>query len=33
MLAAGVPERVIMEILGHSRLDMTMLYSHVLPPT
>lgn len=33
MLAAGVPERVIMEILGHSRLDMTILYSLVLPPT
>lgn len=33
MLAAGVPERVIMEILGHSHLDMTRLYGHVLPST
>jgi integrase len=33
MLSAGVPERVIMEIMGHSRLDMTRLYAHVLPPT
>ena len=33
MLTAGVPERVIMEILGHSHLDVTRLYSHVLPPT
>lgn len=33
MLAAGVPERIIMDILGHSQLDMTRIYAHVLPPS
>jgi integrase len=32
MLAAGVPSRVIMEVLGHSGISMTMnTYVHVLP--
>lgn len=30
LLAAGVPERVVMEILGHSNLAMTRHYEHVL---
>jgi integrase len=32
LVAAGVPERVVMEILGHSTLAMTQRYSHVLSP-
>jgi site-specific recombinase XerD len=32
LLAAGVPDRVVMEILGHSTLAMTQRYSHVLGP-
>jgi integrase len=31
LLVKGVPERVVMEILGHSQLSQTMRYSHVLP--
>lgn len=31
LLAAGVPDRIVMEILGHSQLSMTMRYQHVLP--
>ena len=31
MLAAGVPERVVMEILGHSTTAMIKKYQHVLP--
>ncbi len=30
MLAAGVPERVIMEIMGHSAVSMTRLYGRVM---
>ena len=30
-LAAGGPERVVMEILGHSTLAMVKRYQHVLP--
>lgn len=32
LIAAGVNERVVMEILGHSTLAMTQRYSHVLGP-
>ena len=32
LLAQGVPERVVMEILGHTNLTMTQRYTHVLPP-
>lgn len=32
LLAQGVPERVVMEILGHTNLKMTQRYTHVLPP-
>ncbi len=32
LLAQGVPERVVMEILGHTNLRMTQRYAHVLPP-
>lgn len=32
LLAQGVPERVVMEILGHTNLRMTQRYMHVLPP-
>ncbi len=32
LVAAGVNERVVMEILGHSTLAMTQRYSHVLGP-
>jgi integrase len=32
LVAAGVHERVVMEILGHSTLAMTQRYSHVLGP-
>ena len=32
LIAAGVNERVVMEILGHSSLAMTQRYSHVLGP-
>jgi integrase len=32
LVAANVPERVVMEILGHSTLAMTQRYSHVLSP-
>ncbi len=32
LLAAGVPARVIMEVLGHSEIGVTMnTYAHVLP--
>jgi integrase len=31
LLAAGVPERVVMEILGHSTTAMIKRYQHVLP--
>jgi integrase len=31
LLAQGVPERVVMEILGHSDIRMTSRYLHVLP--
>lgn len=31
LLSAGVPERVVMEILGHSTLAMVKRYQHVLP--
>jgi len=31
LLAAGVPERVVMEILGHSTMAMVKRYQHVLP--
>jgi integrase len=33
MLAAGVPERTIMDIVGHSSIDMTRLYGAILPPS
>jgi integrase len=31
LLAAGVPERVVIEILGHSTLAMVKRYQHVVP--
>ncbi len=31
LLAAGVPDRLVMGIMGHSQLSMTMRYRHVLP--
>jgi len=31
LLAAGVPDRLVMGIIGHSQLSMTMRYQHVLP--
>jgi len=31
LLAQGVPQRVVMEQLGHSTLGMTARYAHVLP--
>lgn len=31
LLAAGVPERAVMQILGHSTLAMVKRYQHVLP--
>ena len=32
LLAAGVPARVVMELLGHSQITLTLnTYSHVLP--
>jgi integrase len=32
LLAQGVPQRVVMDVLGHSQLSITMdLYSHVMP--
>lgn len=31
LLAQGVDQRVVMEILGHSQISMTARYSHVLP--
>jgi integrase len=32
LLAQGVPARVLMEVLGHSRIGVTMnIYSHVMP--
>ena len=32
LLAQGIPSRVVMEVLGHSRIGVTLdLYSHVLP--
>ena len=31
-IAHGVPERVVMDVLGHSQMAITMdLYSHVMP--
>jgi integrase len=30
LLAAGVPDRVVMDILGHSSITMTTRYEHVL---
>ncbi len=30
LTAAGVPPRVVMEIMGHSTMAMTQRYSHVL---
>lgn len=32
LLAQGVSEKVVMEILGHTNLTMTHRYAHVLPP-
>jgi len=32
LLAQGVDQRVVMEILGHSQISMTSKYAHVLPP-
>ena len=32
LLAQGVDQRVVMEILGHSQIGMTSRYAHVLPP-
>ena len=31
LLAQGVDQRVVMEILGHSQIRMTSKYAHVLP--
>ena len=32
LMAVGVPDRVVMEILGHSQISLTMnTYAHVLP--
>ncbi len=31
LLAQGVDQRVVMEILGHSQIGMTTRYTHVLP--
>ena len=31
LLAQGVPARVVMELLGHSRITMTARYTHVVP--
>jgi len=31
LLAAGVPDRIVMEIMGHSQISMTLRYQHVLP--
>ena len=31
LLAQGVDQRVVMEILGHSQISMTARYAHVLP--
>jgi integrase len=31
LLAQGVDQRVVMEILGHSQIAMTTRYAHVLP--
>jgi site-specific recombinase XerD len=31
LLAQGVDQRVVMEILGHSQISMTSKYAHVLP--
>ena len=31
LLAQGVDQRVVMEILGHSQISMTAKYAHVLP--
>ena len=30
LLAAGVPDRVVMEILGHSSITMTTRYEHIM---
>ena len=31
LLAQGIDQRVVMEILGHSQISMTSKYAHVLP--
>ena len=31
LLAQGVDQRVVMQILGHSQINMTTKYAHVLP--
>ena len=31
LLAQGVDQRVVMQILGHSQISMTSKYAHVLP--
>ena len=31
LLAQGVDQRVVMEVLGHSQISMTSRYAHVLP--
>ena len=31
LLAQGVDQRVVMQILGHSQISMTSRYAHVLP--
>jgi integrase len=31
LLAQGVDQRVVMEIVGHSQISMTTRYTHVLP--
>ena len=31
LLAQGVDQRVVMEILGHSQISMTSKYAHILP--
>ncbi len=31
LIAQGVPERVVMQIMGHSQISLTHVYTHVLP--
>ncbi len=31
LIAQGVPERVVMQIMGHSQISLTHIYTHVLP--